>query len=256
MRPLVLLTDFGLGDHYTGLLHAVLAGDAPDSDRIDLTHNIPPGDIWQACFHLRYAWPYLSQEAVVLAVVDPGVGTRRRAVAVRREHRWLVAPDNGLASAIGPVNEAWELDARRMGVKELSATFHARDLFAPAAARLAHGEPAAVLGAPVSPESLQPSPLPEPEEGPNGLVGTVLHVDRFGNMITNLAPSQVGKRCVLRCGEHTIERRARTYGEAPRGRIVFLEGSSGKLELAMNGSSAADKLGLARGARVEVLMQK
>jgi S-adenosylmethionine hydrolase len=253
MRPLVLLSDFGLDDYYTGTVHAVLARDAAESDRIDLTHSVPPGDIWEGCFQLRCAWPYLPQQAIVLAVVDPSVGSSRRALAVRIESRWLVAPDNGLAAAVGPATEAWVLDPQRMGLPAPSATFHGRDVFAPAAARLARGESAVVLGTPASPQDLQSCPLPDPQEGPNGLIGTVLHIDRFGNIITNLQPSQVPKRGVIRSGAHKVDRRVRAYCEAPDNRVVFLTGSTGKLELAMNRGSAAQKLGLNRGDHIEVV---
>ncbi|MFV2073620.1 MAG: SAM-dependent chlorinase/fluorinase, partial [Thermoanaerobaculales bacterium] len=126
MKPIVLLTDFGLEDHYVGVLHAVLFSWAAGAVRIDLGHDVPVGDVWEACFHLRCAWPYLPSNAVVLAVVDPGVGGDRRAVAVRVGGRWTVAPDNGLAAASGDVDEARVLDWRTMGLGEPSTTFHGR----------------------------------------------------------------------------------------------------------------------------------
>ena len=253
MKPLVLLSDFGLDDYYTGVLHAVLARDAAESDRIDLTHNVTPGDVWEGCYQLRCAWSYLPQQAVVLAVVDPTVGSRRRAVAVRIEHRWLVAPDNGLATAVGPATEAWALDPQRIGLPVPSETFHGRDVFAPAAARLARGESAVVLGTPTSPQEMQPCPLPEPRQGSRGLIGTILHVDRFGNLITNLWPSQVPKRGAICGGGHKVDRRVRAYCEAPENRVAFLAGSTGMLELVVNRGSAAEKLGLTRGDQVEVV---
>ncbi len=255
MNPIVLLTDFGLDDHYAGVLHAVLAQEAPGAERIDLLHTVPAGDVWTACFHLRCAWPYLPQHAVVLAVVDPEVGTDRKAVAVRFEHRWLVAPDNGLAAAVvdrHELAEAWVLSPQQMGLPQPSATFHGRDVFAPAAARLARGESAVALGAPAAPLSLCGNPLPRPEDDGSTVGGTVLHVDRFGNLITNLEVSMVPKRGALHCGTARIERRVQTYGEAPAGKVVYLQGSAGYLELAMNGSSAAATLGAQRGDRVEI----
>jgi S-adenosylmethionine hydrolase len=140
MRSIVLLTDFGLSDHYVGVLHAVLERDAPGAARIDLGHELSAGDIWQACYLLRCSWPHLPPQAVVLAVVDPGVGTERRAVAVKVGDRRLVAPDNGLAGSIAPADEVVLLDRQRMELPEPSHTFHGRDLFAPAAARLAGGD--------------------------------------------------------------------------------------------------------------------
>ncbi len=247
MRPLVLLTDFGTADHYTGVLHAVIERDAPGAARIDLTHEIPPGDVWAACFMLRAAWPHLPPDAVVLAVVDPGVGTGRRAVAVEAGGRWLVAPDNGLAAAPGPPGRVIDLDARAMGLPEPSATFHGRDLFAPAAARLARGDTPGSLGT-EGPSDLVPAPLPEPVREPGGSVrGAILHVDRFGNAVTNVPAAWFPGPVEVRCGDATVRIRVRIYGDAPADTPVVLAGSSGLLEIAVAGGSAADHLGLGRG---------
>lgn len=256
MRPVVLLTDFGLEDHYVGVLRAVLHGLAAEAERIDLCHRVPAGDVWGACFRLRSAWPHLPKNAVVLAVVDPGVGKERRAVATSVGDRWIVAPDNGLPAAAGPVTSVVVLDWRRMGLPEPSATFHGRDLFAPAAGRLARGDDARELGAAVSAESLVPCPLPEPVRSDTGLEGAVLHIDRFGNVVTNISAAAVAADAGLRfsAGEHA--RRVRTYGDAPAGEVVVLEGSSGLLELAVNGGSAAESTGLKRGAKVSVERQE
>ncbi len=312
MKPVVLLTDFGRSDTYAGVLHAVIEREAPGTPRVDLVHDIPPGDVWAACFHLRTAWPHLPPDAVVLVVVDPGVGTDRRAVAVQLERRWLVAPDNGLAAAIGSADRVIDLDAAAMGLPEPSTTFHGRDLFAPAAARLARGDDPSMLGAEGS-TSLVPSPLPEPRHGPDGSIhGAVVHVDRFGNVITNvpanwvfgelarishqlpaadgyvpatlaLLPAtppatclehaseaswskthtdrhlralatKVDEKCGLEllCGQTRIVRRVSTYSEIPTGELSALTGSSGLLEIAMNGDSAATHLGIERGAAVTV----
>ena len=251
MRPIALLTDFGLADHYVGVLHAVLEREAPGCARFDLGHGVAAGDVWAASFLLVCSWPHLPADAVVLAVVDPGVGTARRAVAVRREGRWLVAPDNGLAAAAGVADAAVALDWRRMDLTEPLFTFHGRDLFAPAAARLAAGVDWRSLGAEIDPAGLVASPLPEPVQTAAGWRVTVLHVDRFGNVITNLEAERLGGADCLRVGDRAL-RRVATYGKAAAGEVVALEGSSGHLELAVNGGSAAQSTGLARGDAVEV----
>ena len=253
MRPVVLLTDFGLQDHYVGVLHSVLHEIAAEAERIDLGHQVPAGDIWGACFRLRCAWQHLPENAVVLAVVDPGVGGERRAVAVRVGDRWIVAPDNGLAMAAGPVASVVVLEWRRMGLAEPSATFHGRDLFAPAAARLARGDDPEDLGRPLPPESLVPCPLPEPARSGTGLEGVVLHVDHFGNVVTNIPAAAVAPDVGLHFGAGEHAPRVRTYGDAPPGEVVVLEGSSGLLELAVNGGSAAERTGLERGDRITVV---
>lgn len=251
MRPVALLTDFGLEDHYVGVMHAVLEREAPGVARIDLQHTLRAGDIWSGCFHLLCVWPHLPANAVVTAVVDPGVGTRRRAVAALIGDRWLVAPDNGLAAAVDGAAEARLLDAERMQLPMLSATFHGRDLFAPAAARLARGTDPSRIGPEVPPASLIASPLQPPRPIQGGLCGVVMHVDRFGNVITNLRAADVPRGAEVRAGSARVTRRVRTYAEAERGEAVVLEGSSGFLEIALDRGPASRLLELRRGTAVQ-----
>ena len=246
MRPVALLTDFGLSDHYVGVLHAVLERDAPGLARIDLGHGVDPGDIWDASFQLRCVWPDLPDDCVVMAVVDPGVGTGRRAVALRIGDRFLVAPDNGLASSAAAPAEVVILDWRRMGLEEPSATFHGRDLFAPAAARLAAGADLQSLGEVVGADTLLPCPLPEPKRGPSGIDAVILHVDRFGNAVTNVRAENHADATMAAFVGRTA-RRVHTYAEAQPDEVVVLEGSAGYLELAINCGSAAEATGLERG---------
>jgi hypothetical protein len=252
VRPIALLTDFGLADHYVGVLHAVLEREAPGVRRIDLGHQVPPGDLWAGCFLLRCAWPSLPHDAVVLAVVDPGVGSDRRAVAVRVGGRWLVAPDNGLAAAVGSPAEAVELDWRRMGLPAPSATFHGRDLFAPAAARLVRDDDSATLGERVAVDGLALCPIPEPAPGARGFHATIVHCDSFGNLITNLPAAAAPPGAEAWYGAPRPARRVRCYGEAAPGEVVLLEGSSGLLELAADRESAAALTGLRRGDTLEI----
>ncbi len=250
MRPVVLLTDFGDADHYVGVLHAVLQREAPGVVRIDLGHGLEPGDIWGACFQLRCAWPHLPEDCVVMVVVDPGVGTARRAVAVTGGSRVLIAPDNGIASAIPDSTGAVVLDWRCMGLAEPSRTFHGRDLFAPAAARLAAGAATQDLGEEIAPGTLVSCPLPRPTKSASGTEGVILHVDRFGNLVSNVRGADVPTSATARWRAGRTSRRVSTYGEAQPDEVVLIEGSAGYLELAVNCGSAADATGLERGDRV------
>lgn len=251
MRPIALLTDFGLADHYVGVLHAVLEREAPGAPRIDLGHDVPPGDIWAASFMLRCAWPHLPDDCVVMAVVDPGVGSSRRALALGAGGRCVVAPDNGIAAAVGSAASAAALDWRAMGLAEPSATFHGRDLFAPAAARLAGGAAPADLGPGIDPAAIAPCLLPEPAPTADGVEGTILHVDRFGNLITNLGAANFADVASAVVRGRTVPR-VRTYAEGRPDEVVLLEGSAGYFELAVNCGSAAESTGLERGDRITI----
>lgn len=252
MKPVALLTDFGTRDPYTGVMHAVLERDAPGVSRFDLGNKIEPGNIAQAAFFLASVEPHLPRPCVVLAVVDPGVGTDRRAVAVAVGDRYVVAPDNGLATVLGPPDEAVALDYEVMGLAEPSATFHGRDLFAPAAARLARDEPLEWLGEAIGPGTLVASPLEAPERDGEWIRGSVVYVDRFGNLVTNIPGDWVTEDAELRIGRHRIHHRVATFADAPSPGAVFLEGSVGTLEVAVNQGSAAEELGVDVGESIEV----
>jgi len=238
MGCIALLTDFGLDDHYVGVLHAVLENRAPGIPRIDLGHGVPPGDLRAGAFLLRESWTYLPEDTVVLVVIDPGVGGPRKAVAVRCGSRHVVGPDNGILRAPGLPDEAVDL-GRPEGI---STTFHGRDLFAPAAARLAMGAGIDDLGIQLDPLFLVPSPLPDPVATTDGWDGEIIHVDHFGNLITNI-PASDEIRCI-RWREGSTSLRVESYGQAPEGEIVFLHSSSATIELGCREASAALKSGL------------
>ena len=253
MRPVVLLSDFGLKDHYVGVLHGVLVSHAPGIERIDLCHDVSPGDVWAGSFLLRCAWRHLPPRAVVLAVVDPGVGGPRRPMAVAIGDRQIVGPDNGLVAAVGPPTEAVELDWRTMGLEQPSKTFHGRDLFAPAAAHLALERAATDLGREAPPESVHPCPIPEPRRDEGSWRATVIHVDRFGNLITNLKARDVGGAVAARYGRGREARLVGAYVEAEDDEVVLLEGSSEWFELAVRCESAEERTGLRRGDSIEIV---
>ena len=255
MRPVYFLSDFGLEDPYVAVVKAVLAERAPGAAVVDLAHALPPQDLRRAAYALFEALPYLPEGAVVLAVVDPGVGTARRAVAVLG--RWTyVGPDNGLftlAWLLDPPRRAFLLEPPRPRLKAAlpgwapgEATFHGRDVFAPAAAHLALGFPPEGLGPEVPVESLARLPLAL-TEGPEG---EVLTFDRFGNAITTLLRAPVGG--FVEVGGRRVPVR-RTFGEVPEGALVAYLGSAGLLEVAVNRGSVREALGLKEGMPVRLL---
>ncbi len=254
--PVFLLTDFGLDDTYVGQMKAVLLARAPGAALADLTHGIPAQDVVAGSWAVAEALPWLPRPAVLLAVVDPGVGTTRTPLVVQAGAITAAGPDNGLLSPILHQDgaRAWALDPLRLGVEPASATFHGRDLFAPAAAALARGEEPASLGEP----ALEPLLLPgaeQPGKLADGWSGTVIHVDRFGNLITNLRREHLGDdptgaRVVLPTA--TDPPVVRTYADVGAGELCALLGSGGWLEIACNGGSAQERTGLGVDSAVRV----
>lgn len=250
-----LTTDFGAADWFVGTVKGVLARLAPDARVIDLVHEVPPGDIRAGAFALLSACRYFPRGTVHVAVVDPGVGGPRRAIAVRTPDYFFVGPDNGVLSWAlrrEPAGVVHAIENEAIFLQPLSRTFHGRDLFAPAAAHLARGGGIEELG-PASSDVCQ-LPWPEPEPRKNGLLGEVLYVDRYGNAITNLpaeaarGPEPAGMRLYL-AGRPICAIRE-SYQAVPAGRPVAVVGSSGFIELAVNGGSAARRFGLKPGRKV------
>ena len=259
-RPLVaLLTDFGVGDWYVGVMKGVLLERLPEAALVDLSHAVPAGDVRAGAFVLDNAWSWFPERAVFLVVVDPGVGTKRRPLAVRAAGRHFIGPDNGvLTPALAEEDaEARQIEAAVLGVTRVTPTFHGRDLFAPAAAHLAGGGDFAEIGPAVAdPERLSLDMLVVSH---SRLHGRIVYVDRFGNCITDipgdflerfLGPDGTGLQ--VHVGSLTVRGLVRTYGEAGDGEACALIGSSGRLEIAVRGGDARQRLGLAVGDSVEV----
>ncbi len=253
---ITLTTDFGARDPYVAAMKGVLRKRCPDAVIDDLSHEIPPHDIMEALLFLEDAVPWYPEEAVHVVVVDPGVGTQRRPLALSIGGRRFVGPDNGVFSMFLAENKAdwiYAVNPDTLDVAVISSTFHGRDIFAPAAAWLAKGGNPAHLGAPV----LEPLRLPLPEtlwleESPK--TGRIVHIDRFGNCITNIRRRRGGKTdasLAVVVGAKQIPLR-QTYGETPFGALLALFGSSGRLEIAVNQGNAARLLGLSRGDTVHI----
>ncbi len=244
MAPVItILTDFGTADGYLAELKGVLLTLAPNAQLIDASNDIPPQDVELARLTLARYWRRYPLGTVHLAVVDPGVGSERRAIAVRSEHRFLVGPDNGVLSPalLLPDAEVVVLPVPRGA----SATFHGRDVFAPAAALLAAGRPLASLGTPCPDPVLRRTP--EAVRIADGVVrGQVIAVDRFGNLVTNLV---TGSAATVEIGPHLLPLRHSYYSAEP-GDLVALTGSSGLVEIAVRNGDAAARLGMGRGTPV------
>lgn len=256
-RPVVaLLTDFGTRDHYVGTMKGVILGICADAALVDLTHDIEPQDILGGALELAAAAPFFPAGTIFVAVVDPGVGSGRRAVAVESGGRWFVGPDNGLIwpaiEALGGSVQAVALDNPRYALPVMSRTFEGRDRFAPAAAWLASGVPLAMLGTALSVVSRLD--VPRPRISGEGIDGEVMRVDRFGNLITNIS-RRAFEACAdprVRVGGIEIRRVAATYAEAERGVPCALFSSTDHLEIAVREGRAGDLLQASRGTAVHV----
>ena len=244
--PLVsLLSDFGHRDWYVGAMKAVLASLAPRVPVVDLSHGVPPHGVAAAAFVLEHNRAHFPDGTVHLCVVDPGVGGERGAVALRAHGQFFVGPDNGLFGTLAAAPDLLvvELDPLRVTDREPSCTFHGRDLFAPAAARLARGEALENLGPPAA--GLQPTPEWWRREG-SDLVAEVLWVDRFGNLITGLPEAvlaEAGVAPVVEVGDRSLLGLQSTFSDVPRGEPLAYVGSSGTLEIAVREASASRFLG-------------
>jgi S-adenosylmethionine hydrolase len=254
-RWISFTTDYGLVDGFVAACHGVLARLAPHARVIDVTHQVPPGDIRHGAALLAATLPHLPA-AVHIAVVDPGVGTPRRAVAVQTAGGVLVGPDNGLlpwaADALGGVEVAVALTDPRWFAPVVSRTFHGRDIFAPVAARLSSGATVADAGPALDPADLIRLPKPVVRGGEDWLEAEVLTVDRFGNLQL-AAPGGQLARLPARLRVHGAPAvRGETFADAAPGELVVLVDSAGYVAVATNGGSAAQRLGVAPGELVRV----
>jgi S-adenosyl-L-methionine hydrolase (adenosine-forming) len=263
-RPILFLSDFGLDDEYVGVCHAVIARVAPQVRVIDLRHGTPARDVTAGAMTLAVAAPYAPEDAVFLAVVDPGVGTARRGVAVEAGGRFLVGPDNGVlapaAAALGGPTRAVELEPGRVVTWPVSDTFHGRDVFAPAAARLAAGADLHEVGAAIDVGGLAEQVLAEPSVDRGRVTATVMGIDRFGNIRLGATPEHLSRASLdepeltLRMAGRTVPvRRVRTFGDLDPSSFGLLVDSAGWMKVVRNGDDAAALLGVGPGDAVELV---
>jgi len=257
---ITFVSDFGDSDWFVGVVHGVLHSIHPKAHVVDLTHAIPPGQVGRGAFVLEAAAPDFPPGTVHLAVVDPGVGTSRRALAVSARGQHFVGPDNGILewALSDPKAQVHELVETRFFRQPVSRTFHGRDVFAPVAAHLARGERIEHFGPKLGDPVRLPSSAPVHREGE--IIGHVVFVDRFGNALTNLTdqdladtfPKVPESRLQVSALGRVIRGLSRSYGDAPVGTILALIGSSGRLEIAQVGGDASERLGLSEGDEVRV----
>ena len=254
MAVITLTTDFGTRDTYVAEMKAAILSITSDVHVVDVTHEIAPHDVLEGALALEAAAPWFPTATIHVAVVDPGVGTARRGLAVASRDQVFIGPDNGLFTPFLGASpwRAFELTATEFRRASVSPTFHGRDVFAPAAAHVARG---------LSPERLGPrvtDPVllvwPRPRVAARRIGGVVIHVDRFGNLVTSIpgeAVASLGSSLTVRVGARSLPL-VRTYGELARGRAGALVGSRNRLEIAVNAGSAAAVLGARRGTSVVV----
>ena len=258
LNPIITLTtDFGTADWFVGVMKGVVLGINPAARIIDLVHEVPSGDMRAGAFALMAGYDFFPKGSIHVAVVDPGVGSRRRAIAVETEDYFFIGPDNGVLS--------WALKRERVRkivalendayfVKPVSRTFHGRDVFAPVAAHISRGVPLRKLG-PLSKDYHRLS-WPEPASSLGAVLGEVLYVDRFGNALTNIDRGTLkaigSRRLRVRIRRRPAFPVAEYYQGAREGRPVAVLGSSGFLEIAVSAGNAARRLGLKRGVKVKV----
>ena len=268
---ITITTDFGTEDAYVPSMKGTMLSICPQAQLVDVTHDISPQDVMEAAFVLRSTCPYFPEGAVHLVVVDPGVGTDRRAVALRAENQWFVGPDNGVFPLVldqEPPNAMVELDDPAFWRSASpSTTFHGRDIFAPAAAHLAAGRSVEEIGSSI--DTLEPLRWARPSTAPNTVQGWVVHVDHFGNCITNIQRSTLAEAAdvdasessldavpPLECyaGNTVLQELRPTYGAVPEGDPLMLFGSTGHLEIAANGGNAAELLDIRKGDSVKLVL--
>ncbi|HET8569034.1 MAG TPA: SAM-dependent chlorinase/fluorinase [Candidatus Limnocylindria bacterium] len=254
MSPVVaLLSDFGTRDPYVAQMKGTILERCPAAQLVDVTHEVAPGDVIEAAWHLACAWRFLPAGTVFLCVVDPEVGTTRRAVAMESDGRRGVGPDNGLFGLVAEraSTHAVELTRSEHWRGDPSHTFWGRDVFAPVAALLAQGAPLAYVGDPIG--EIRALGFPRAQLHDDGRVtGSVIHVDRFGNVITNVPAELAAASRSLEIASTTVALRVHTYHEAPPGELVFLVNSAGHVEVALRDGHAGARLGVTRGEPVEL----
>ena len=250
MRPstsqpgiITLTTDFGLRDHYVGVMKGVIVGIDSAARVIDISHGIPAHDVLEGAFAIAQAWRYFPAGSIHVVVVDPGVGSTRRAIAAACGDHLFVAPDNGVLSQVFEAAASYEVRTldRRHGLESISRTFHGRDLFAPLAARLSAGLEFDELGDPLE------NPILLPATSPVDGIGRVLHVDSFGNIVTSFREEHVKGERTIQIGDLKVGGLRESYAAGPEGEPFLIVGSSGYVEVSINRASAAKRAGVNAG---------
>ena len=248
MKTITLLTDFGLKDPYVGVMKGVILSINPDARIVDITHDIEPQDLTEGCFLIKESYPFFSKGSIHLCVIDPTVGSDRRAIVLEHDGHLFVGPDNGLFSlAIDQRSRIYQIENKRYMLKEVSNTFHGRDIFSPVAAYLSLGLDPAALGKKVDDPVLLPDMQPTIKG--HTLTGKVVRLDRFGNVLSNISIGSFnrfvkGRSFQVRLHDMRFETLCRSYFEDPYTCVV---GSSGNLEFGLFGGNLAQEKGDQKG---------
>jgi S-adenosylmethionine hydrolase len=257
-QPIItLLTDFGLQDHFVGTMKGVIASINPEALVIDITHDVVPHDIFQAAFLIKSTYQYFPPSTIHVVVVDPGVGTNRRALIVSSERGYFIAPDNGVLSYIYAdegIGEVREITADHYFLKPRTGTFDGRDVFGPVAAWMSKGVGLSSLGEPIEDYKKYDLPKPEPV-GQGAMRCKILYIDRFGNLVSNLTQAHFEelldasekRRFAFQVGEHTIGKISSSYTEGNDNEIIAIFGSTGFLEFSANKGNAFKLTGIGAG---------
>lgn len=253
-NTIALLSDFGNADPFVSTIKGVLLSKAPGLTIIDITHQIPPQDIHTAAFYLMAAMPYMPKNTLFISVVDPTVGTGRGIVWAKTEHYQFIAPDNGIISWVDQnekITEARFINNSGLFMKNISSTFHGRDIMAPVAAAIAKGLPEKKIG-PVFSE-YRTFPFPQPVKAGNRVTGQVIAIDHFGNAVTNIRRSYLNASSVFSISDRMLKGLKLTYASVPEGEALALIGSFGFLEFSVRNGSFARTFDVKIGSVVEAL---
>lgn len=266
MPCITLITDFGDSDEYAGVMKGVILSIAPEASIVDLTHKIEPQDIVQAAYVLESSRSYFPNGTIHTVVVDPGVGSERKIIALKTDGQYFLAPDNGVLSLLWrdrKLEEAVRVENAEFFLPEVSRTFHGRDIFAPVAARLFLGAPLKTLGPRVDMSELATLQISCASVSPENVIsGAVVYIDRFGNLITNVKARTLLELCsafpektpVAELGGETIRGLRSSYASVRQNRPLMIIGSRGYLEIAVNRSSARHVLGVEKGASLRIYL--
>jgi len=260
-RPIITLTtDFGLSDHFVGAMKGVILAIAPNADIVDISHELPPYSVSEACFLVGEATPWFPKKTIHVVVIDPGVGSARRPILVEAAGQYFIGPDNGVFSMVRAAagkSKVREITNPKWMLPKVSRTFHGRDIFAPSGAHLAKGASPSQAGKLIA-DALQLRLAAPEQTNKRAWTGVVLKIDRFGNMITNFKAADFERVRTgpfeLAIGFERLSKLATNYAEGGYGELFVIEGSSGYLEISANQAHAAKKLGCGVGAPVELTL--
>lgn len=256
MKVITLTTDFGVSDWFVGTMKGVILKISPNTQIVDITHSVPSHDIRAGAFALMCSYKYFPEGSVHVAVVDPEVGSKRLAIAIKTRHYWFVGPDNGVLSYALQEQDVLDIRAienQKVRLEGVGSTFHGRDIFAPAAAHIAKGINPEFIGRKL--RSFVSLPFPEVSRRDNRITGEVIYIDRFGNVITNIKFSGMdefyGWSVVV--GRKKLASVLGCYADVRDGEAVAVCGSSGFIEVAVRNGSAAEKLNLKTGTKIQLI---